>query len=251
MGAGDEMMVTGQVRVLQETDPRKVRIEYERYRFHELWNGNPRIATRTEEGDFQILRPRNGGLRPYCSAKSGERWTWKAWGPPVGEIYFTDAERAFGDYNKGAVVIEPNIKRGASPNKQWPLESWKALVGMMKAEGMKPIQLGPAGTVLVPGARLLETPSIRSAAAVLANARCLVTHEGALHHIAAGVGAPTVVIYGDYISPAVTGYPSQRNLFTGKDLGCGWRIPKPCCEEAMRKITPHRVMAEALEAMAC
>lgn len=241
IGAGDEFIVTGQVRELQKSDPRKVRIEYERVRWHPLWDHNPRIAMPHETGDFQSFRPRQNGLRPYCAEKSPQRWRWKAWRPPVGEIYLSRDERAFGDVNAGHVVIEPNIKGSASPNKRWPWDRWLLLIERMCSAGIVPVQLGPRDTVRIPGARFVETRGIRQAAAVLSRARAAVLTEGALHHIAAGVGCPAVVIFGGYISPEVTGYDSQVNLFTGHGLGCGMRTPCECCERAMDAITVERV----------
>jgi len=86
MGWGDELMVTGHARELQARDPRRVRPVYEKQRDHEAWENNPRIAGKQEKGDFQQYRGRVDGLRPYMTAKSGDRYGWKAYGPPVGEL---------------------------------------------------------------------------------------------------------------------------------------------------------------------
>ena len=43
MGWGDELMVTGLAREAQLRDPRKVRVVYDRPRYHEAWKHNPRI----------------------------------------------------------------------------------------------------------------------------------------------------------------------------------------------------------------
>ena len=119
MGIGDELIVTGQCREAQRTDPRKVRIVYEKKKkWYDVWDHNPRIARYDEDGDFQVLRPRNNYLRPYCSAKIGDRWTWKRWQPPRGEFYFTDAELEFGNRFAGRVILQPAIKPGAPPSKQ-------------------------------------------------------------------------------------------------------------------------------------
>jgi ADP-heptose:LPS heptosyltransferase len=223
-----------------------VRIAYEKPRWHELWDRNPRIARPNDRGDFQVLTPRVNGLRPYCRSKTPERWTWQEWRPPAGEIYFAHDEKAIGKINAGAVVIEPYVKAGASPNKLWPVERWQELAIALGTAGHRVVQLGRRGTRVLSGCRLVETVSIRHAAAVLANAKAAVLTEGALHHIAAGVGTPTVVIFGGYISPAVTGYDSQVSLFTGEGLGCGWRTPCKCCEAAMNRITVKEVTERTL-----
>lgn len=248
MGWGDELMVTGQVRELQRADPRKVRIEYERARWSEVFDHNPRIARPEERGDFQVLRPRTNGLRPYCAAKSEVRWTWKAYRPPVGELYFSRDERRYAEQFAGAVVIEPTLKRKASPNKAWGWVRWQDLALLMVQAGLgPPLHLGPRDTPRLGYARFGEMPSFRHACAVLALARAAVLPEGGLHHAAAALGVPTVVIYGGYISPEVTGYDTQVNLFAKTDehpLGCGWRTPCTHCDAAMASITPARVFDE-------
>src|SRR3990167_5762104 len=133
-------MVTGLVREAQRTDPRRVKIIYERPRWHESWEGNPRIAGKDEQGDFQELRPRTDYLRPYMVAKTGERWTWKAYSAPVGELYLSDKEKAFAREFAGRLVIEPNVKAGASPNKDWGWERWVDLVKLMRIMGFVPTQ---------------------------------------------------------------------------------------------------------------
>lgn len=249
VGAGDEIIVTGQVRRMQENDSRRVRIVYEKNRWHPVWDYNPRIAGLKEQGDFQILYPRTNGLRPYCRSKSPERWTWQPWQPPAGEFYFAQHEKAFGKLHAGNIVLEPSVKSGASPNKRWAWDRWESVAQALANAGHRLIQVGPKGTRILSGCRLVETESIRQAAAVIANSKLIITHEGALHHVAAAVGTPAVVLFGGYISPEVTGYNSQVNLFTGEGLGCGWRTPCKCCTDAMGRITVEMVVREALRAI--
>lgn len=254
MGVGDELMVSGHARVMQQTDPRKVRVVYEKlYRWSEVFDNNPRLARATDEGDFQEYRPRVDGLRPYCVAKSETRWTWKAYGPPAGEVYLNRDEQAFAHYHAGAVVIEPNVKRKASPNKYWNQEKWRELVWAMRAAGIAPVQVGPRDTRRVNGALFIETHNFRYACAVVSKARAVVTHEGGLHHAAAAFNVPAVVIYGGYISPAVTGYEYQVNLFKRTEehpLGCGWRTPCDHCKHAMEAITPNMVLEHVRKLLA-
>lgn len=250
MGFGDELMVTGHARAMQQKDPRKVRVIYEKItRWSELFDGNPRLARATDPGDFQDYHPRVHGLRPYCAAKSPTRWTWKAYQTPVGEVYLDGYERLFAAAHAGRVIIEPNVKRQASPNKDWGRDRWLVLIAEMRKAGIEPVQIGSLDTPRLNGAVFLETQNFRHACAVVSKARAVVTHEGGLHHAAAAFGTPAVVIYGGYISPAVTGYPYQTNLFMPTPehpLGCGWRTPCTHCQKAMADITPQLVMAELL-----
>lgn len=248
MGAGDELMVAGRARVAQQTDPRKVRVLYERtgLRWSEVWDGNPRIAKLEERGDFQVLYARENWLRPYAVAKTPERWTWKEYRPPSGEIYFSTRELDFGQRFAGRVILEPTIKVGASPNKQWPWSRWERLAELLRSAGLSVAQLGPQGTRRLSDAEHIVTPTFRYAAAVLSGARLAVLHEGGAHHAAAALNTPTIVIFGGFIAPAVTGYESQVNIFTGEGLGCGMRVPCECCKTAMAKIQPEAIEERAL-----
>lgn len=243
VGAGDEIMVSGHVRHMQATDPRKVRLDFGKRLWNAVWDHNPRIAKQDENGDFQVYHPRPNGLRPYCSQKTFDKWVWADYKPHVGEIYLQPEEIAFAEQFSPDVVIEPNIKGKASPNKDWGLDRWVQLVATMKDHGMRAVQLGPVGTRRILGAAFIETPTFRQACAVLARARGAVLHEGGMHHAAAAVGLRAVVIYGGYISPKQTGYEMHSNLFTG-DAPCGMRIPCRHCKRAMGAITPEMVMAE-------
>lgn len=246
MGIGDELMVTGMAREAQATDPRRVRVLYEKgkHRWCPLWDNNPRIARPEHDGDFQVLRPRLDYLRPYCAEKTPTRWTWKEYTPPVGEIYFHRFELAFGDVNKDAVVLGCDLKRGAAPGKGWPSDHWGRLALALKREGFRPITIGEPIDSRPFADHVVTT--IREAAAVISRARLVITQEGALHHIAAAVGAPAVVIFGGYISPRVTGYAGQVSFFRGDGLGCGARTVCQHCIDAMAAISPDEVFASAV-----
>jgi ADP-heptose:LPS heptosyltransferase len=250
VGIGDELMVTGQVREIQRTDPRRVRIEYEKGkpRWCPLWDRNPRIVRYGERGDFQVLRPRSNYLRPYCVEKTVTRWTWKAYKPPVGEIYLANNEIAFGDLNSGKIVLGPSVKIGASPNKQWGIGNWQRLAVLLLSLGVEIVQCGESSSLDFPGVRFIKT-TIREAAALLSYARVVICGEGALHHIAAAVGTPAVVIYGGYISPEVTGYDGQVGFFRGGGLGCGSRFLCNHCAQAMASIRPEEVFDAAKSVM--
>lgn len=243
MGIGDELMVTGMVREAQVRDPRRVLIRYEKgkLRWSEIWENNPRIVRPGTPGDFQILEPRENYLRPYIAEKTPNRWTWKEYRPPVGEIYLTRAEQDYAVRNAGLVVLGSWLKSGAPPNKAWPY--WGELAALLA--DLPLVRLGPPGNAAtIPGVRPIET-TIRQAAAIVSKARLVITQEGALHHIAAALATPAVVIFGGYISPKVTGYFSQTSFFRGDGLGCGMRTRCSHCEAAMASISPEEVAAAA------
>jgi ADP-heptose:LPS heptosyltransferase len=245
MGWGDEIMVTGHVRDLQKTDPRRVRVMYENAnRWPEAFHNNPRLAQIGEQGNFQEYRPRDGYLRPYMTAKTPTQWSWKTYTPPVGELYLNDRELEFGRSYAGRVIVEPHIKPGASPNKQWGWVNWNKLAWLLRQKGHTVAQMAGGPSPVLEGVELISTRNLRHAAAVLANARAAVLPEGGLHHTAAVFGVPSVVIYGGFISPAVTGYAGHRAFFVDSKahpLGCGMRVPCEHCVAAMAAIKPEAV----------
>ncbi len=246
-------MVTGRARVMQQTDPRKVRITYQGQpkwsKWAKVWENNPRIARPEEVGDFQELAARGANnMRPYHTAKTPERWTYNlAFRPDVGEIYFTEDEKAFAAPHVGAVIVEPNIKPGASPNKCWPWMRWTKLAYLLSQNGIRVWQLGPADTRTLDRVGLIETPSFRLACAVLANARAAVLHEGGSHHAAAAVGLPAVVLFGGFTPVELTGYSLHKNLGVSLGDACGMRTPCNHCAAEMAKITPEEVAQHLMD----
>lgn len=251
MGMGDELIAAGQARALHALDGRKViiRDRHDRIRWHELWRNNPAIISPHDRA-HKAHEIKNGpGARPYIAAKSDTRWTWKEFTcTPAALHFFPDEIELSARQGRPDIVIEPMLKAKASPNKDWGRPRWEALVGLMRRAGMRPVQLGTAGTQRLHGCDFIETPSFRLACAVLARARACVVPEGGLHHAAAALSVPAVVIYGGYISPRQTGYESQANLFTGGEP-CGMRIPCEHCTAAMEQITPALVMENLLKVM--
>ncbi len=253
-------MVSGEARRLQQTDPRPVQVldRYGKSRRHPLWQDNPRFW-RPGVGAFQTLV--NGpGCRPYIdyaameadwrrihpdrpfSTRARDRrlpWRYTRWRATPGELHLPAAEtRAL---PRECVVVEPHVKVGASPNKDWGWARWRQLVALVDVQW---VQLGPQGTRLLPGVRRIETGTFEAACAVLAKAAAAVLPEGGLHHAAAALGVPAVVIFGGYASPANTGHDAHRNLYESDGSPCGQRVACAHCAQAMAAITPERVAWE-------
>lgn len=255
MGWGDELMAAGQAREIHKATGRKVQIidRHGYARTHEAWIDNPHIVQRGSfvAGQGELLR--NGpGYRPYIKAKHNTHWEWSEWKCPRGDLFLTEEETRTANLLRMRhqldrfVLIEPNLKAKASPNKSWGQERWVRLVELMRERDIRPIQIGPAGTRVISGAQLVETPTFRIGCALLAHAKTAVLHEGGLHHAAAALGLRVVVIYGGFISPKQTGYDFHVNLFTGGEP-CGQRLPCRHCAVAMEQIRPEEVLNEMLQ----
>lgn len=245
MGWGDEIIATGQAKRLHEADPtRKVLMVGKdgQPRIHPIWDGNPRLLSVREyrKGMARQVLANYSGNRPYIdySRTTPERWAWNGWRVEPGEIYLSAAERVAFALAAGSVVIEPHVKGPKQVNKQWGWDNWQALVDARP--DLDFIQLGPAGTQLLRGVRHVVTQTVRHAAAALSQAKAAVLPEGGLHHAAAALGVPAVVIFGGFISPASTGYDTHVNIFTGGEA-CGNKAPCPHCQAAMAAISVEDV----------
>lgn len=256
MGFGDEIMATGEARRLQRTDRRPVQVvdRNGRPRWHPLWAGNPRFW---HPGMPAPQRVANGsGCRPYIDYPAMRRdwrrlypdrpfttrvrdsrlpWRFTAWQAEPGELFVA------GGRPNGLVVVEPHIKPGASPNKDWGWRRWQALVRSVRLPWA---QLGPPGVRVLTGVTHIPTETFAQACRVLSGAAAAVLPEGGLHHAAAALGVPAVVVFGGFASPANTGYAAHVNLYMAEGGPCGQRLPCDHCAAAMAAITPRRVAQE-------
>lgn len=251
VGIGDAIMDSGAARTAQRNDPRKVRVMLgQRYIWNDIWRGNPRIQQPGECGDVQIIYGRDPvtNMRPYHKRKSDEKWTYNlSFRPEVGEIYLSEQEQAFAARIHPDILIEPHIKSGASPNKQWGLENWKELVNLLKRDGYFIAQMGPIGTRPMQHVEMIQTPTFRSACAVMAHCKGFVFPDGGGHHAAAAMNIPGVVIMGGFTPVELTGYCMHRNLGVSLGDACGMRVKCPHCAKEMAKITPELVLQQLKE----
>jgi hypothetical protein len=239
MGWGDELMAAGQARKVYEQTGRAVQIVGidRRARWSELWQGIPYIVgPGARAAPNTILNGPNA--RPYVTSKSATRWFWQPFVPTPAQPSLNMLERMVGKLVAGAVVIEPTIKDRASPNKAWTPGRWAELVEALP--DVEFVQLGPPGLIPLDRVRHVVTRSFREAIGALSGAAAYVGPEGGLHHAAAAVGIPAVVLFGGFIAPENTGYKEHRNLFTG-GYACGSRVPCGHCQKAMNDITVQLV----------
>jgi hypothetical protein len=245
MGWGDEIMALGQAETLWLRDGRKRQIvdHKGKPRWSPVWEHHPAIVRDPDE-DAVILR--NGpGCRPYLQypfiREAGAGFTnWRA-RDHRGRLHLAPEERAralFVAPDTPFVVIEPGLKPASNPNKQWG--KWWSFTRYRK--DILFVQLGPQGTEILDGVLHIETPDFRFACAVLALAQAAVLPEGGLHHAAAALGVPAVVIFGGHTHPETTGYPEHGNIFSSPDgQACGYWEPCDHCVGAMASISVRTV----------
>jgi hypothetical protein len=257
MGYGDQLMGSGLARGAASRgkriafgDRRTIRWDS---RSEPIYRGNPNVAVPGSEGasDLEWLEFYKGHRLYNRQDRTNDRWIWnEEFHAQPGEMFFTPAEVLRGKrYGSGFVLIEPNVVagKGCAPNKEWGRDNYQQTAFRLIAEGFEVCQFKyPGSGDRLVGVRSLPTIDVRDALAILGNASGYVGPEGGLHHGAAAVGIPAVVLFGGFIPPSVTGYEGHANL-TGGAEACGSLRRCAHCEEAMRAIAVDEVCAAALE----
>lgn len=245
MGLGDWIMATSQVKTLHEKNGRQVLVvdRLGRPRWSEVFVNNPRIVRSRTTTCQQLLNA--GGVRPYISQKTIDKWYWKRWDIKPGELFLSQQEKEFAAPFAGCILIEPNTKVPGG-NKSWRWERWQELVD--RFPDLPWVQVGDPNQPILGCVKHMPTV-FREAVAILSACKAFIGSEGALHHAAAALGIPAVVLWSEFISPEFTGYPSQRNIrHAGK--ACGARNPCASCRQSMDAITVDEVEQELREMLA-
>lgn len=264
MGLGDNLMATG---MAKGAAARGKRIAFGNgsniiwdHNSEQIFRGNPNIASPGSEHDCDIeWIPFYKGNRIYNKHDHiNERWIWNyQFKAQPGEMFFSDEELSFvmkatRNFNEKFVIIEPNVPsyKGCAPNKTWPLYNYTHIAQLLKQKGFDVRQFSHHGDS-IPGVNKIKTPSFRHALAVLSKAALYIGPEGGLHHGAAAVGIPAVVIFGGFIPPQVTGYDSHINLTGESKQACGSLTTCPHCAEAMKTIKIKHVYSAAKDLLKC
>ena len=263
MGHGDQLLATGFARGAYERgesiafgDPVQQRIEWDHHS-PEIFRGNPNIAEPGTENhgaaNLKWIHFCRGHRIYNRDDNANQRWIWNYdFRPPRGELFFSpeerlDAAQAVG--KEGFVVVEPHaaLHKTVEPNKTWPEERFQHVAHQLRRDGHDVVQFEYSGIkVRLRHARLVPTKSFRRALALLERAALIVVSEGGLHHGAAAVNVPAVVLFGGFIPPQITGYDGHANL-AAEDQGppCGKYVPCAHCISAIRSISAERVLEAA------
>jgi hypothetical protein len=183
------------------------------------WDGqvfanNPRMASNS---DTDVVWVKNyQGHRPYLKGtKNGRLLFNDDYKPRVGEVYFNQLEKKNIDkIDKDYIVVEPNVKRvyAHTVNKAW--HGWEELF----KHDLPWLQLGDVTVKRY--TKWKETTTFREALQVLSKAKLFVGTDGGLHHAAAALGIPSVVIWTGFTSPRHLGYDTHTNIHDGSEP-CG------------------------------
>jgi hypothetical protein len=256
MGYGDALMGTGLARGARARGKRIAfgdgrSIMWDKHS-REIFRGNPNIAQPGDElaHDLQWI-PFYKGHRLYNAVRNG-RWAWNYDFKAIpGEVFLTDEEEAWAArIGSGFILMEPNVEdfKNWAPNKRWAYERYDDVAARLRREGFDVVQLEHGGAHRMPSARLVASPDFRHGLAALRRSALYIGPEGGMHHGAAVVGVPGVVIFGGFVPPAVTGYSTHINL-TGGAEACGSLTACRHCREAMKAISADSVFYAAMKVL--
>jgi hypothetical protein len=232
------------------------RIIWDQYS-EQIFRGNPNIAPPGSEvdgsKDLEWI-PYYKGNRIYNKHDHvNDKWIWNQDFRPIpGEMFFNRHEKEYAQrMGKNFVVIEPHVPyyKGSSPNKSWSFDRYTNITQMLRAKGIRVIQFRQSGAVL-PGAVALQAPSFRHVLSALGSAIMYIGPEGGMHHGAAAVGIPAVVLFGGFVPPSVTGYDSHVNI-TGGAKACGSLSTCSHCIEVMNSIKTKHVWSAVKDILEC
>jgi ADP-heptose:LPS heptosyltransferase len=254
MGLGDWIMATAEARRLKQAFPdAKVVIgDGKAMRWEHFFDGNPNL-TKPEDvkpGDEVAWVYSHAGNRPYLDygkCTDTHQAFREDFRPTPGEIHIGDNFKLWADQKlKEAkvhgpfIILEPNTKGTMGGNKDWPFDRWQELVRKI-GRATSVVQLGAADKRALSGVHRIPTHNFISALAIMDRAKLVVTTDGGLHHAAAAMNKPAVVIWGSRTNPKILGYPQHKNLYSGDGVSCGAIVPCRHCREGMEAITVDQV----------
>ena len=235
MGYGDWILASADVKEANIRTGKKVFLGDGKnfYKDEQVFLNNPRMAS---PGDDAVWINNYSGSRPYISRIDNKRLIFNDdYSAKPGEIFLAEDELL--DLPESPyIVIEPNVKSTYKHgmNKSWPY--WSELTDM----GLPFIQLGMGEKPLF---NHVQTKTFRRAMAVLSKAALFVGTDGGLHHAAAALGVPAVVIWTGFSSPRHLGYDTHINIHDGSEpCGTYSGICQHCVKKA-KAISPEEVKA--------
>ena len=207
MGYGDELMAMGEAESIRRATGARVLIVDQNGapRWSPVWENHPAVA-RSEKELHRARLTNCPGHRPYIkewvTADGAAMAIYSDWRSRdnLGHLVLSPAETDLGLELRSKIgpfiVIEPHVRKNASPNKDWGFDRYQELV--RKLPDLRFVQLGEDSRPLE-GVLRVRTASFRDACGVLAQAEAYVGPEGGMHHAAAALRRPAAVIFGSFI----------------------------------------------------
>ena len=258
-GLGDNLLLTAVLPEIRKRMPRH-RIVVETP-WKELFANNPdadwvtdKHVKTTKRHIKPVYRVEKRGDRPFIAQMLSYIGSGNAGTP---HIYLTDSEieRAAGDYPGRYIAICPTGKSVFSSNRrEWGLDNFQKLRDLLS--DYRFIQIGLPRDALLDNAADARGLSVRESAAIIHNAWFFLGLEGGFMHVARAVDTRSVIVFGGYILPEVSGYRENVNISSEVDCSPCYNSHvsrRPCDSmKCMKTIDPRvvydRIRREFIEA---
>lgn len=237
MGLGDWLMATAEARYYNEKHNLPVAFKSPKtgkFFWSEVFRNNPRILKDPYPGQKFVAINNSSGSRPYIKEIWPDHIVYnEKFKAEPGELFLTPEEKS--KNIESCYIIEPHTKeKEFSRNKAWPWERWQELVD--RNPDLPWVQLGNGEAQSLEGVSRVVTKTFRDAIGYIAACSLVITTDGALHHAAAALGKPAVVLWGGLAPSGVLGYDSHINI-AKQDKYCGSLNACDHCRSAMNLIT--------------
>jgi ADP-heptose:LPS heptosyltransferase len=144
-------------------------------------------------------------------------------------IHLSPGEKNAGRLADRQVVMHTSGAAAKLPmaNKDWIAGRFEEVATALSRD-QRVIQLGAPGDPPLSGAvDLRGKTTLRQSAAIVSASRFVVCQEGFLMHLARAVDTPSVVLYGGFALPSITGYSANENLRGMVECAPCW-LPNDC-----------------------
>lgn len=190
-----------------------------------------------------VYRVGKRGDRPFLEQMLDYIGSGSAGAP---RIYLTEREvqRARDAYPGRYVAVCPAGKTAFSSNRrEWGLANFQELRDMLGQYRF--VQIGLMRDPLLDNVSDARGLSVRESAAILHNAWFFIGLEGGFMHVARAVGTRSVIIFGGYILPEMSGYEENINISSEVDCSPCYNshVSQAPCEtmKCMKAIAPGAV----------
>lgn len=234
MGWGDEVIATGIAKKARLKTNRPICIgDGHNIFWSPVFDGNQKISKEITKDCVWIKS--YPGSRPYIKQILPDRFVFdELFHVEPGELFFSPEELRHTE--KDFVYIEPNIKGELGFNKDWGFDKWQKVVN-----SLPDIKFVQGKGRKLENVLQVDTSSFRDACALLSRAFLFVGTDGGLHHAAAALGLPAVVVWSGFSPSKVLGYSSHINL-QANVKACGKFKECKHCADASAAITVEMVV---------
>lgn len=133
-----------------------------------------------------------------------------------------------------------------SENREWSKANFQHVVDYFNKD-FQLVQIGDVTDVPCEGVLDCRGKTLRETAAIINESLLFIGQEGGLMHLANGVKKRSVIIYGGYLHPSVTGYRDNMNLYVDVECAPCYTRKSGCTHRKCMKLIQPKDVIQAAE----